>query len=166
MQDINDGKQNREEVLAAMKRIEEEEQKLLAGWQTNLDLKSPKDLADEEALDPDTASLLDNAENPPLVKKLWHNAQTAILKNVPQGSARKFVLYEKGVFLRKSSSSTDQKFTFKTAAQAVYDIVDNWVRSGGDPIELGIAFWDLNEENGFHAKKRSTSIKGQTTQLN
>lgn len=163
MQDINDGKQKREEVLAAMKRIEAQEQKILAGWQVNLDLKSTKDLADEEALDPDTASLLDNAENPPLVKKLWHNAQTAILKNVPQGSARKFVLYEKGVFLRKSSSTTDQKFTFKTAAQTVYDIVDNWVRSGGDPIELGMALWDLNEENRFHAKKRNTSIKSQTT---
>jgi len=159
----DDGSLNREEILATMKRIEEQEQKLLAGWQTSIDLNDANSSTDEERLDPDIASLLDNAEDPPLNKRLWHNAQSAIIKNIPKGNTRRFVLDEKGLFLRASSSTTDQKFTFKTPAQIVYDIVESWVRSRGDAIELGMSLWDLNEENGFHKKKRKSKATAQAT---
>lgn len=156
----NTGDKSREEIIATLKRIEEEEARLLGGWQTQLNLSVSTE-AEEARLDPDTASLLDNVEDPALTKKLWWNAQILIVRNTVKGEARKFALAEKGIFLKASGETTDSKFTFKRAVQTVYDIVDAWIRSNGDPIELGIAFWDLNERNGFHAPKKQTSFDKQ-----
>ena len=113
----------------------------------------------ETQLDIDTASLLENSENPALTKKLWHNAQSAILANIEKGPLRTFALFEKGLFLRKRANTTDQKFSFKQANQVVWNMVDKWVRTndGEKPMELGMAFWDMNEQFGHHKRKGAAS---------
>lgn len=157
----NAGDKSRDEIL---KELAEAEEKLY-GWQGRLDLSEVKADEAEAQLDPDVASLLENSEDPPLLKKLWYNAQTAITTNIEKGKIRNFALNEKGLFLKKRASTSDQRFSFKEANQEVWGIVDNWIRSSASPIELGIALWDLNEQYGYHAPKKKTSFDQQLTSL-
>jgi hypothetical protein len=150
----NDPEKSREQILQDLL---DAEAKLDAVWQGRLLLEEKRTDEAEAQLDLDIASLIENSEDPPLTKKLWHNAQSSILSNIEKGPLRNFALAEKGLFLRKRGNTTDQKFSFKQANQVVWDVVSNWINSNANPIELGMSLWDLNEELGYHRRKAPRS---------
>ncbi len=152
--------ERRNKIRAMLERISAEEKRLAGNQQLAIELPAdvrPELLPEPEVERPDseTESLLDNTENPGLSKRLWHDTQKIILKNTEKGENRRFILNEKNLFLKASANTSDSKFSFKLAVQKVYDIADEWLKSSNTPdeVELGMIYWDLNEQNGFHSGK-------------
>lgn len=169
MDNTEDG-YSRDEILRQLRKIEEEENALYpsAGKQTSLNFL--KELSDEPSIpkeskigdsqeaidaqpDVDFDALADGSEDPVRLRKLWHGAQALIISNTFKGKKRQFVLDEKNLFLKASANTTDGKFTFLRAVQTVYEMAEKWLQSNADAVELGMAYWDLNERNGFHSRK-------------
>lgn len=159
---------SRDEIFEQLRKIAEEEERLYGndGKQMSLDFGSQAETEpigevtvgdSQQAIDSqpdvDFDALVDGSEDPIRVSKLWNGAQGLIIANVPKGKQRKFALNEKRLFLKASANTRDSKFTFLNAVQTVFDVVEKWVQSNEDAVELGMALWDLNERSGFHSKK-------------
>ena len=164
----SEGGYSRDEIFEQLRKIAEEEERLYGNDSKQMMLDfGPKGQAEpvdessignsQEAIDSqpdvDFDALVDGSEDPVRVGKLWNGAQGLILSNIPKGKQRKFALNEKRLFLKASANTRDSKFTFLNAVQTVFDVVEKWVQSNEDAVELGMALWDLNERNGFHSKK-------------
>jgi hypothetical protein len=163
---------SRDEIFEQLKKIAAEEERLYGGQQMSFDFSPKPPAGEEQEGDPigNTQELIDEqaelnlndvadgSENPVLLRKLWNGAQGLILANIPKGKTRRFVLDEKKLFLQASANTTDSKFTLLQAAQTAFDLAENWVQSNADAVELGMAYWDLNERNGFHVNKKQSSF--------
>jgi hypothetical protein len=172
--DNEEGGYSRDDIFEQLRKIKEEEDKLYppAGKQISLDFFS-KDTAEdaptesgvgnsreliESQPDVDFEALADESENPVESKRLWHGTQALIISGIKKGKTRQFALDEKNLFLKASANTTDGKFTFLRANKEAYEIAEKFIRSSEDPVELSMAYWDLNERNGFHSKKKQGSF--------
>ena len=172
---------SRDEIFEQLKKIADEEERLYGGKQMSFDfapepaVESPdassgigntQDSLDEQA-DVDFDKITENLglEDPVRLNKLWNGAQALIIANIPKGKLRRFALDEKLLFLKASANTKDSKQTFIHAVQTAYDLAEKWIQSNENKVELGMAYWDLNERSGFHSKKKQSGFNANLKAL-
>lgn len=171
---------SRDEIFAQLKKLAEEEEEIYSGGkqlnfdftaepvsastQNKSDVGNGQQSIDEQA-EVDFDKIAEGQEDPIRVKKLWHGTQGLITSNISKGKTRNFTLNEKNLFLKATANTTDSKFTFTHAVQTVFDMAERWIQSNADAVELGMTYWDLNERNGFHSKKRQNGFSANLKAL-
>lgn len=147
-------KGNDEELLARLKKIQEEEDRLY-GQQYLLPVTTDsKGKTKEDQFDKEEESLLNDTEDPVLCKKLFYRIQSVVNSNIRKGELREFINNEKRLYLKSMSGSHDTRFSLKNSLSKVMDIVSDWSKTDTNGFDLGMMLYDLNEANGFHKDRK------------
>ena len=164
--------ESRQRIFEQLNQLAQMEAELYGGSQNRIIFPGenpPSTPAESQISDTDIETLLDNSENPKYLKSEWQRTQNIILKLIPVGSTRNFVLNEKKLYLKSCADTTESKFSFKNANSDIGSIIDHWEPTAGggntDGIELGMLLWDLNERNNFHSKENLRRVNSRPTKL-
>ncbi|WP_158825959.1 hypothetical protein [Mucilaginibacter lacusdianchii] len=171
---------SQEDILADMKRLSEEVKKNVANQQL---LNFEADLGEEDletSYENDAPNLV---ANPDVSHRLWYTMQQMMINNLPRIDNRKpmtlerkksndvikdfnsKIFAEKSLFLNRGKEvdkngrrGSDQRQAYiPDFLKIAYDIVVKWVAQGASPMDLFLAFYDLNVERGYRKEGRTTN---------
>lgn len=158
------------EKLAQIKMLSEKAQESI---DQQLDLFSLGELGDEDIDFGFNPSQLKDTANPAESHRLYYGMMRLLKDNLPKGpenkKLRNFIYVEKSLFLNRGIAEnengikgSDERMTYLTPflAQA-FNIIVDWVKTGANPYDAYVAFWDANEENGFHHKLAEETTESQ-----
>ena len=152
-----------EEIFDEIKRLSE---KAKENSSHQLDLISNLDLGDED-IDTGFEKRLAGTADPDTSHRLYYTMRRTLIDNLPKGKKnerlRRYVYDEKSLFLNRGIDKneigykgSDERMAYiDNFLQIAFGIVNNWVVTGANPFDLYKAFWDINEEKGFHKEKKS-----------
>lgn len=143
-----------ENYLEVLKKIQEEELRL-EGKQANIPFSNFKEQFDKEE-----ESLLDNSEDPVLNKKNFYELIAIISGNIKKGKIRDFVNSEKKLYLKSISKSKDSRFSIKNSLSQLKNIAKEWAQTDKNGFDLGMQFWQLNEDADFHEVENVKTVIG------
>lgn len=109
------------------------------------------------------ASLINDTADPDRSHKLYYGMMRLMIGNLPRGKEnkklRRYIYDEKLLFLNRGKEidkntgvrGSDSRMAYiPNFLEVAFDTTVNWVKSGGTPFDLFLAFWDLNESRGYH----------------
>lgn len=105
------------------------------------------------------SSILKDTANPDKSHKLYYGARRMLMDYLPKDKElRKKVYEEKNLFLNRGIGlnkfgyrGSDGRMTYIVPfLEVVFNTVAKWVASGANAYDIWQAFWDLNEERGYH----------------
>jgi hypothetical protein len=112
------------------------------------------------------ASIFKDTADPERSHKLYYGIQRMLKDYLPKGEEnkklRKHVYGEKNLFLNRGKDidektgkrGSDGRMTFiPNFLEVGFNLVSNWISSGGTSFDIYKSFWDLNEQKGFHKEK-------------
>jgi hypothetical protein len=131
----------------------------------------------EEDITFDT-SLINDMADPEKSHKLTYIMRRLMMDNLPKGpenlKLRRYIYDEKLLFLNRGKHidkntgvrGSDSRMTYiPNFLQVAFDTTIAWVKSGGTPIDLFTAFWDLNESRNYHQENEELK-KDNSDELN
>jgi len=131
----------------------------------NLDLFSNQNLGDEDIDIGFDSSIINDTANPAKSYRLYYGTRRLLIDFLPKGKdnerLRKFIYSEKNLFLNRGKEigddgirGSDGRMSYITnSLRVAFNTVTNWIQSGANPYDIYMDFWNLNEENKFHAEK-------------
>ena len=137
-----------------------------------LDLISGVDLGDEDIDTGFDATRLQGTANPDESWRLYYTMRRTMIDNLPKGKRnlklRKYIYNEKSLFLNRGNDvdengikHSDERMTYiDNYLITALDIVIQWVKMGANPFDLYMAFYNLNEEKGYHKQEKAESEQG------
>lgn len=152
-------KLSKEEILEEIKQLSK---KANAKSSHQLDLMSNVEIGDEDIdLGFDTSNLNDTAD-PQTSYRLYYGIRRLLIDNLPKGKhnkkLRQYIYDEKNLFLNRGLEikdngirGSDGKMTYIILfLKEAFDTVASWVSTGANAFEIYNAFYEMNEERGFH----------------
>jgi hypothetical protein len=128
------------------------------------------DLGEEDVIF--DASLINDTADPDRSHKLYYGMMRLMIGNLPRGienkKLRRYIYDEKLLFLNRGKEidkntgvrGSDSRMTYiPNFLEVAFDTTVNWVKSGGTPFDLFLAFWDLNESRGYHKEDNGENSK-------
>lgn len=112
------------------------------------------------------AGIFQDTADPEKSHKLYYGIQRMLKDYLPKGEEnkklRRHVYSEKNLFLNRGKDvdektgirGSDGRMTFiPNFLEVGFNLVSNWIGSGGTSFDIYKSFWDLNEQRGFHKDK-------------
>lgn len=162
-------KKERDERLEEIKKLVDQAKKNTEGKQGSL-------FSDEELGKEDIefdASILSDTADPDKSYALYYSMRKMLMDNLPSGKKnkklRQMIYDEKNLFLNRGKAldargkrGSDGRMSFiATFMEPAFNVIADWVKTGGSSFDAYMAFYDLNETYGFHkvedGDKNSTS---------
>lgn len=125
------------------------------------------DLGDEDIdLVFDASIITNDTANPDKSHRLYYSIKRLLETNLPKGQQnkqlRQLILDEKNLFLNRGIQKdkngirgSDGRMTYiPNFLEEAFNIVARWISSGGSSFDLYLAFWNINEERGYHKSER------------
>jgi len=154
----------KEEILEEIKHLA---QRADESSNHQLDLFKGQNLGDEDIDIGFDASIIDDTADPKKSYILYYGIQRLLIDYLPKGPKnkrlRQYVYDEKNLFLNRGMDKdhtgrrgSDGRMTYISSfLQTAFNTVANWVSSGANAFDIYQAFWNLNEEKGYHKKRYS-----------
>lgn len=152
-----------EEIFDEIKQLSEKAKETSS---RQLDLIDNVDLGNED-IDTGFERRLAGTADPDTSHRLYYTMRRTLIDNLPKGKKneklRRYVYDEKSLFLNRGNDKnesgykgSDERMSYiDNFLKTAFDLVNNWVSTGANPFDLYKAFWDINEEKGFHEEKKN-----------
>lgn len=126
------------------------------------------DLGDEDIDASFNTNMLDDTADPDKSHRLYYTMMMTMRSNLPKGKKneklRRYVYDEKSLFLNRGKQKdekgirgSDERMAYiGNFLQVAFDVVHKWVSEGANPYDLYTAFYELNNERGYHAPKEDS----------
>jgi hypothetical protein len=107
------------------------------------------------------ASIFNDVADPDKSHRLYFTMQRILIDNLPKGkenkALRQQIYDQKNLFLNRGKNvdkngirhSSGQMTYISTFLEPAFNATTDWVKSGGGPLDIFMAFYDLNKVNGF-----------------
>lgn len=121
-----------------------------------------EDLGDEDTDTGFDMSKLKDTANPDESYRLYYGMRRLLMDNLPKGKKnkklRQYVYDEKNLLLNRGialkedgTRGSDGRMTYiNPFLSQAFGMVANWIQAGANPFDLYMAFYNANEERGFH----------------
>lgn len=113
------------------------------------------------------SSAFKDTVDPERSHKLYYGIQRMLKDYLPKGDEnkklRRYVYNEKNLFLNRGIDidektgirGSDGRMTFiSNFLEVAFNLISDWIVSGGSSFDIYKSFWDLNEKKGFHKEKK------------
>jgi hypothetical protein len=165
---IEDKKQ--QDIFDEIKKLSEKANEVSSSDAEQISLFPNIDLGEEDVTF--DASLIEDTADPDRSHKLYYGMMRLMIGNLPRGAEnkklRRYVYDEKLIFLNRGKNidkntrvrGSDSRMAYiPNFLEVAFDTTVNWVKTGGTPFDLFMAFHNLNESRGYHNDEKDSTKK-------
>ncbi|MCE7063165.1 hypothetical protein [Dyadobacter sp. CY343] len=107
------------------------------------------------------SNIFSDIADPDKSHRLFFTMRRMLIDNLPRGkenkALRQQIYDQKNLFLNRGKAldkngirhSSGQMTYISTFLEPAFNVTADWVKSGGGPMDIFMAFYDLNKANGF-----------------
>jgi len=107
------------------------------------------------------SSIFNDVADPDKSHRLYFTMRRILMDNLPSGKEnkkiRQLIYDEKNLFLNRGKAvddkgvrgSSGQMTYISSFMEPAFNVVTEWVKTGGGPMDILVAFQELNESHGF-----------------
>lgn len=150
---------SKSEILDEIKKLAERAKETSSH---QLGLIPNEDLGDEDIDTGFDIAVLKDTANPDESYRLYYGMRRLLMDNLPKGKKnkklRQYVYDEKNLFLNRGAAikedgtrGSDGRMTYiNPFLSEAFGLVANWIQSGANAFDIYMAFYNVNEERGYH----------------